>query len=427
MTISIRRAAATALACCIAVTANAAEQKPDPLAAIAAAAADNRARLNDDGDAFSGPGYDRLVAEGAKAQFFLLGEEHGVAEIPRLAGQLFVDLTEHDYAHVAIEVSPPMATLLDATLRQDGLDGLRAQFAQRGGEPAFIGMAEEAQFLEKVRATSRRRRPILWGADYEVGGDALLIDRLQEIRKPVAAAAALDALAAASDAAWTAYGETGDPGNIFSFSGDPALVEAVENAWPNRSREADQLLTTLRETLTINAFWMKGEGFRSNQRRSAFLRENFLDYWRAEKAAGRAPKVMAKFGASHLVRGRNMSETYDLGALLPEIAAMEGTRAFSVMMLPGAGSMTAVLDPTVWEYKPAPGKDRYGEGVEALTGVAFADAPTLIDLRPLRKLMGPRLSKAQPTLARIVHGYDMLLVMSGSTASVALDHEAPSN
>ncbi|MDH3587055.1 MAG: hypothetical protein OEQ30_08195, partial [Gammaproteobacteria bacterium] len=46
---------------------------------ISAAATENRQALNFDGKAFSGPAWDRLIAEGRVAQFFLVGEEHGIA------------------------------------------------------------------------------------------------------------------------------------------------------------------------------------------------------------------------------------------------------------------------------------------------------------------------------------------------------------
>ena len=73
---------------------------------ISEAASKHRLRLDFDGELFSGPAWDRLVAEGADAQFFLLGEEHGIGENPLLAAQLFSELTDHGYSKLAIEISP---------------------------------------------------------------------------------------------------------------------------------------------------------------------------------------------------------------------------------------------------------------------------------------------------------------------------------
>ncbi|HEV2845705.1 MAG TPA: hypothetical protein VG477_12715, partial [Thermoanaerobaculia bacterium] len=49
---------------------------------LAARAAENRYAVSYKNGAFSGPGWERLVEEGKKSRFFLVGEEHGVAEIP---------------------------------------------------------------------------------------------------------------------------------------------------------------------------------------------------------------------------------------------------------------------------------------------------------------------------------------------------------
>jgi hypothetical protein len=313
-----------------------------------------------------------------------------------------------------------MARALDAAAR-DGVAGLQQLFARPGYEPAFYGMAEEAALLAQVRAAvqnvTRGDDPVLWGADYEVGGDRLLIDRLEGKPRPQAAAAPLAALRSASDAAWAQYQETRNPQFIFSFSGDPALARAVRDAWPERDAETSAILDTLEETFAINRLWVDGQGFASNERRSAFLRRNFIDQWRAEKAAGRLPKVFAKFGASHLVRGRNFSEVYDLGALMAETAALEGQHAFHLLVLPGVGRPTAVLNPATWSYDPAPPKDDYMQGLEPILAAAHPDAFTLIDLRPLRPLLGRWREGTDPELMRVVHGFDAVLVLSGSTPS----------
>lgn len=390
---------------------------------IAEAATSTRQMLEFDGENFSGPAWETLVAEGQAAQFFLLGEEHGIAENPALAGALFAALAPAGYSRFMIEISPPMARVLDAAARE-GLEGIRRLYATPGSEPAFYGMAEEAAMLVQVRAAVKGPAPVLWGADYEVGGDRLLIATLGKQPKPQAAAEALAALKAASDASWAQYEETRDPQFIFSFSGDPALVRSLRDAWPARDEETASILDTLEQTFAINRLWVAGKGFASNERRSDFLRRNFITHWNAEKAAGRMPKVFAKFGASHMVRGRNNSEVYDLGTLMPEAAALEGQQAFHLLVLPGVGAATAVFNPSTWSYDPAPPKDGYMQGLEPILGAADPDAFTLIDLRPLRPLLGRWREGTHTELMRVVHGFDALLVLSGSTPSTNL-RQAP--
>ncbi|HRQ64055.1 MAG TPA: hypothetical protein PKZ76_04190 [Xanthomonadaceae bacterium] len=385
---------------------------------LQAAAVQNRLRLDHQGDRFSGPAWEKLIEEGRQAQFFILGEEHGIAENPKFAGAVFHELASHGYSRVVIEISPPMASALDHALQRDGLKGLHDLYAQPGAVPAFYGMREEAEFLARVRARVPEG-PLLWGTDYEVGGDRHLLRTLAGRDMPAAAREALDALASASHASWAQFQETGNPQFIFSFSGDPALVRAVVDAWPDRDDDSDWILHTLEETLEINRLWVSGQAWRSNERRAALLRTNFLRYWLEERKAGRAPRALFKFGASHVVRGRNMTDTFDLGALLPEIAALEGRGSFSVLVLPGAGTQVARFNPVAWSYQPAPAKDGHADGMQPILDAAFPDAFTLIDLRPLRVMVGMRQDVPQE-LARIVHGFDAVLVMTGSTPSTGL-------
>jgi hypothetical protein len=390
---------------------------------IVAAAQQARLRLEYDGGSFSGPAWDRLVEAGKASQFFLLGEDHGIAENPILAGQIFSVLVDDGYSKFSIEISPTMAWLLDTVLAEGGLDGLRELFAQPGGEPAFFGMAEEAEMLAVVRLAAPDGEPVLWGTDYEVGGDRQLIRLLQEADKPAAAAMALEELAEAAAASWAEYEKTGSPQFIFSFAGDPALVRAVREAWPEPDSRSAVILNTLEQTLTVNNLWTQGKGWESNQARAALQKENFLRYWRAAKQRGETPRVFAKYGGSHIVRGLSQTGVYDLGTLLPEIAAIEGSRSFSLMVIPGEGSSVAGLNPSNWTYEARPASGGYLEGMQPLMDAAFDDAFTLIDLAPVRSVVGMNRGDLDDELFRIVHGFDMLLVMTGSTPSGELEHD----
>lgn len=390
---------------------------------LSAAAMEHRLRLEFDGETFSGPAWDRVVADAVAAQFFLLGEEHGIAENPKFAGQLFAELTEHGYSKFAIEISPNMARLLDDAVANGGLDGLRELYSQPGGEPAFFGKQEEAEMLVTVRAAVPANAPVLWGTDYEVASDRQLIKLLEQAEKPAAAEAALQVLADASNASWAKWEETGSPEFIFSFAGDPALVRAIREAWPEPDPQSAVILNTLEKTLAINKLWMDGNRWESNKARSDLQRENFLRYWLAEEQLGKAPKVMAKYGSSHMVRGRSQTAVFDLGTLLPEIAALEGSHTVSVMVVPGAGSQVAGLNPTNWTFEPRDAYGGYLEGTEPLMKVVYEDAFTLFDLAALRPIAGMKRGDMNDELFRIIHGFDMLLVMTGSTPAGELEHD----
>ena len=133
---------------------------------LVARARENRHALAFDGRTFSGPGWDLLIEEGRKAKFFMLGEEHGLAENAHLSASLVETLAPMGYNRVAVEISPPMAQEVGAALDRGGLDGLKRFYAQTGAYVAFYTMAEEAMFLARARKALPRGEDALWGFDY---------------------------------------------------------------------------------------------------------------------------------------------------------------------------------------------------------------------------------------------------------------------
>lgn len=383
---------------------------------ITDAALKSRHRLGFDGATFSGPAWDMLVREGAEAGAFLIGEEHGIAENPKLAAQLFRALRPAGYDKVCVEISPPMAAELDLAAR-GGVDGVRAMFADPTRNVPFFGMREEAEWIAAARAAIPGKAQGIWGLDYEVFADRRLIARLKAKPKPAAAARALAALEGASNAAWAQHAATHNPQFIFAFSGDPALVRAVSAAWPRPDQEARVMLETLEETLTINQLFVANRNLESNQRRNNFNKRNLVRFWRPDTGG----RVMFKFGANHMVRGLSNTWTFDLGSMVPELLALEGKRSFHLLVLQGAQAPTAQFDPTIMSYRPSAEGSEYAASLAPLYAAAFEREFTLLDLRPIRPLVtGNRAKQLDVDLVRTIHGFDAMLVLSGSTASSVL-------
>jgi hypothetical protein len=333
-----------------------------------------------------------------------------------LASQLLLALKPAGYERLAIEISAPVAAELDRAAL-GGLEGIRKFNAEYPPGPAFYNMRQEAEFLAKARPAFPADTQLLWGLDYEVTQDRRLIARLKAAA-PGGAMAAVKQLDDASAASWKQFEATRNPQFIFSFAGDPALVKAIRAAWPNPDPASAVILDVLEGTLETNALWVQGKGFASNDRRTQLMRAQFVRHWRAEKAKGRAPKTFFKFGASHMVRGRDMSGVYDLGDIAAEAAALEGGRAFHLFIGPPRTAMHAMFNPSTMGVVPAPASYFDDQGVGFLADVAFPDASTLIDLRPLRPVLGIRDFDARAT--RVIHGFDAMLVLHGATPSAML-------
>jgi len=404
--------------------AQAATKDPPPpkvserLNKLGAAAAAARMPLIFDGLHFSGAGFDWLLKRGAEAHAFLIGEEHGIAENPKLAAELFAALAPHGYRHVVVEVSAPMAEALDTALA-NGKSAFERLLTDPESRVPFFGLREEAQWLIDARAAAPAGRPFLWGLDYDVVADRHLLRQLTKRPKPRAAATALNKLAAASTASWAKYAETKNPQFVFSFNGDPALVEAVESAWPGADAKSKLILSTLRETLATNQLWATGRGYESNLRRSRLMRANLLRYWRNKRGRDPTGRLFMKMGASHMVRGISMSDVFDIGTVVPELVGEEGGGAFHLLVLPGPQSQTANLDPTRFVYVPG-NRNEYGEGTEIFDKAILPDTFTLFDTAPLRPIASSSGGDVPLPLWRVIHGFDAVLVMTGSKPSMNL-------
>ncbi len=379
---------------------------------------ENRLRVNFNGRTFSGPGWDLLVREGATAQFFLLGEEHGVAQIPILARELLLALKPAGYERLAIEISAPVAAELDKAALQ-GVEGIRRFNAEFPPGPAFYNMKEEAEFIAAVRSRFPSSSQMIWGLDYEVVQDRRLIARLKA-RAPVSARAAVQALDDASATLWKQFESTRNPQFIFSFAGDPKLITDIRAVWSKPDPQSEIILEVLQGTLETNAFWVKNLGWESNYRRTTLMRRAFVRYWQAEKAKGRAPKTFFKFGASHMVRGRDISEVYDLGDLAAEAATLEGGKSFHLFVAPPRTDKHAQFNPSTMGLMPLPGSYFDQTGVGFLADLAYPDSFTLIDLRALRPVLGDRTKDFDARATRIIHGFDAMLVLPGATPAIML-------
>lgn len=388
---------------------------------LVARALENRHALAFDGRTFSGPGWDLLVEEGRKAKFFMLGEEHGLAENAHLCASLVETLAPMGYNRMAVEISPPMAQEIGAALDRSGLDGLKRLYAQNGISVAFFTMAEEAMFLARARKALPKGEDVLWGLDYEVMADRRLIARLKTAPKPPAARGPMTALTSAAIAAWSDYQANHDPSKLFSFAGDPRLVRDLMAVWPNPDPQSGWILDVLLGTLEANNLWLAGKELESNQRRAELMRANWTRYWAALGPKAKSTRAFFKFGASHLIRGRNMSEVFDMGSLIHETAAMEGKTSFNIFVLGGKGGMTARFNPVAWRFEPGPASDAADSNLTFLTDQALPEGFTVMDLRPLRPILThSRVARSDPRWSQIIHGFDALVVMPGSHASLNL-------
>jgi hypothetical protein len=367
----------------------------------------------------AGRGWDWLVQQARDARFTLVGEEHGVAETAQLSAALFKRVRGAGYTRMAIELSPIIAQDIETAARHNGVQGILSFYAMPGTwSPMYL--REEAEFIASVIGAAPTNERVLWGFDREIFSDRYLISRL-EPRVPRSAKESFARLKEASTKAGALQQQNQGPPFLFSGQ-DPAIVSAVRAAWPNPDRESDTILRTLEESLAINAVAQTGTAWDSSERRAQWMRNCLVAVLRQDR--GRAsPRVMMKAGYNHMIRGLNYVNIFDVGALPDEVAALNGDRAFHIIVLPGPGSHQAVLGPGRSFVSVSSDEfDEFKAGDQRLTRVlsnANATGHEVIDLRAVRPLAVRGLEAWNADVVKTIHGYDAAVVWKGAHASSA--------
>jgi hypothetical protein len=322
-------------------------------------------------DAYSGPGWERLIADGRQAQFFMIGEQHGVADIALFVKALHrVLATSGGYTHSALEVGPHSTDFAETLVRQ-GPGRLANYIAQpgHGFTIPFLFFAEEIALTEQIVARSPDKQKALWGLDQEfVGAAPIVVDLLRKRARSAGQHQAIDALAAKS---------TANPMLIGVLT--PAELDPLDAAFAG-DEHATALLRDLRLSSEIYAPFMRKTGpiYPANLTRENYMKVNFARrFAEAERRLGTPPKVFMKFGGYHAMRGLSGTDVPSLANFLAEWGLPRGFELVNMMVDCNGGES---LNPQT--SKPASCSPYFGK--DSLVGQLATDEVTLIDLKALR-------------------------------------------
>jgi hypothetical protein len=382
--------------------------------------------LTIEGGRLGGPGAAMLAGEARQSQFVLVGEDHGMRELPQLTAALFRAVQPLGYRHLAVEVGPFSTRMLERTLRAPG--GLAAYGRGVRADPwavPFQMWKEETEMAADVLAAAGGREGTLWGVDQEfIAATPMHLRRLAALA-PNAAARRMALAYADSAAAADRRVVTEKNPTLFYLTSAPAgtyaRLASAFHAAPGS--EAAGLLEELAESAAIYAGQFDGHGFESNARRSLLMKRRFMEAYRRAQAAGEPqPRVLVKLGAYHSIRGRSFTGVFDIGNLLSELAASNGTRSFHLFVLTWRGTRNAFL-PFVGDEKEKqhalnPAEDLDFMDARPLLAAADSGAYTLIDLRSARAaIQRNALGTIDPGLRTLIWGYDAVLVVPEAHAS----------
>lgn len=375
----------------------------------------------------SGPGADFLDEVGEVAHFMLIGEAHGLAELPRFTSALFQAFRKRGYRYFATETGPYAAAFLESTFRSGaGREEWRQFYRELPWSIPFYGWEEEVDILETVIEGTASAPPVLWGIDQEFAASFRMFFR--QLVSDATADQARETAKAFFDRAQDGMRqatETGNPTAAFMFSAKEEDFARLRHVFAGQAEQL-QLIDELEESIAIYQLWSRGQGFASNVRRSKLMKRYFREYYQAAQGRGEHPKVMFKLGANHVYRGANGLNVFDIGNYVSELADHERKQSFHLYVAGLEGTQNAYTPFSTDEgdnHKPFRASD-YLDHIDFSSLMAARDGKEwwLIDLRPLRsRIFNREIQVEDSGLHKLIHGYDALLVIPEVSASTRIE------
>ncbi len=378
----------------------------------------NRLAITLDKGTLAGPGAAPLLQASRQAQYVLLGEDHGVAEIAQFSSAYFNALAPAGFTTLVTENGPVAASALEGMLKRPDAVAAIARFdAAYPDAIAFYSMRQEAEMLAGF-ALAAGPRFEQWGIDQEFIGTAkYLIARM--LAQPVnpAARAKLEALRQMEAVAYQKAAATGNPMEYLMLSAsDEELASLRPLLAGPKEQTALGLLDALLDSRAIyqkSASKVPGDRDLSNRMRLALLKRTL-----GSRLGVREQKLVVKVGANHAYKGFNPLNNRDVGNFLAERAEGQGLTSLHLIVLAAKGKQLRFAG-AGRPHQPAP-IELDGAAFKLLAGAGATDGSwSLFDLRSLRPGLR-KLVAGDIDMLNLINGYDFALVIPEGSASTQL-------
>ena len=365
-----------------------------------------------------------------KLLFFLIGENHGMAEIPKFTAALFEAYKKHGYQYFATETGPFTAAFLQQTAsRKDMHLGMASFLKEYPWSIPFYGWQEECEILKTVVGNKPSEKQLIWGLDQEFAASPRMnFLRLKKSAKTEASKKVATEYYEMAMSAFKESTETKNPGKSFMGIVRPDDFVKLKTAFKGQPQNL-KLIEALEESIYIYQLWFQREGYKSNQLRAEMMKRYFWDYYSKAKVEDDPPKIMFKFGSNHMYRGANALNVFDIGNFISEMASQMNTESFHLYVLGRKGNQNAYnpfSQDEADKQKPYDAS-KYLDNVDVST-VLSATSETdwsVIDLRPIRKaLFNHFIKNVNPGLEKLIWSYDAILVIPEVSASTFFNEKS---
>lgn len=367
-------------------------------------------------DGLSGDGAEPIRNAMEKSQFVMLGEDHGYAGPPQLLSALAAEGADKGFDYYAIEVGPFSTRWAGDLLREGGSEALGEQLQGRPLALPFINLEEDADAATAFAVANR-----LWGVDQEfIGSPMLHLEWLRSLTDDEATLALVGQWLESERAAFA----TGDQMGVMMMKASADDWQALADAYADDAL-ASERIEALSRSAGIYRHFLAGKGLDNNLDRIELIKETFLAHYHAAEAAdGKPPRVLMKLGALHAGAGMSAMNTFDIGSLVPGIAASNKMRSLHIAYLPLAGSKTGINPSADGFFSVSEDENEELEAALVAGGVdvaAIGDGHYLIPLDPVVRNLGNKgLGELGQSMRFMLLGYDYLVTTRAAEAATPL-------
>ena len=365
------------------------------------------------GAQFSGPGWDKLRQDIEKSQIVLVGEDHGMAQIPGFTQAVAQVLKPKVFV---AEIDKYQARDLTRLAAQPGLPTVFEKQYPMG--LSFYSWAEEFELARALRA----QNTAIVGLE-QVGffAPGRFYSLLAEKTKNKKSAAYLRQRGAAYQAHNKAVMGT-DPNKLTVYQLAPASLDSLVTLARAESPEVQRMVQDYVASVRINQSAVQPKtAFQSHQDRVNLMRRNLMAELPAHQQPGQAlPKMLFKFGAGHVGRGASVTGgVYDVGNLALNLAEMQDQKSLHIFVIGKQGTKTSGFHLDDFSKNVAPYSYADMDMLKPFMTATPAGASwQVFDLRPLRRaLLRDQLTVSSHEIATVIMGYDYVVIIPETIAS----------
>jgi hypothetical protein len=366
--------------------------------------------LTANGNQLTGTGWDRLQASIAESQFVLVGEDHGMAQIPQFTQAVARVLQP---AAFITEIDRYQARALTRLAAEPAFP--TAYLKTSPGALSFFSWAEEFALAQQLRV---QKAQLLGIEQVGIFTPGRFYELLASQVKSKVARTYLQQKGAAYQQHDNAQFRSG--GEAYSIldqrqSALDSLVALTNTESPEVRRMVQEYL------LSYRIYKNQVKGFGSHQARINLMKRNLLAELRPlQPVPGQPlPKLLFKFGASHMARALSpWAGITDVGNLAQNLADAQDARSLHLLVMGKQGTQVGGFNPDEPSKNIVPfdlSKEPY---LKPFTDLTSGPAWQVFDLRPARRaLLRDKLEVTNQLLESIILGYDYVVIIPTATAS----------